>query len=63
MQMRGTLCQRMCISWHPTIGKLESFHAVGQAWKEETNMASNIIDLLTVNPTAAYHIKGIVNPC
>ena len=24
-------------------------------------MASNIINLLTVNPTAAYHIKGFVN--
>ena len=24
-------------------------------------MANNVIDLLTVNPTAAYHIKGINN--
>ena len=24
-------------------------------------MANNVIDLLTVNPTAAYHIKGIIN--
>ena len=31
-----------------------------QAWKE-TNMANDVIDLLTVNPTATYHIKGIIN--
>ena len=24
-------------------------------------MANDVIDLLTVNPTAAYHIKGIIN--
>lgn len=51
----------MCVSWQQAAGKLESLHAVGQAWREETTMASNVIDLLTVNPTTAYHIKGIVN--
>ena len=35
------------------MGKLESFHAVGQAWKESTDMAT-IIDLLAVNPTTAF---------
>lgn len=51
----------MCILWQQATGKLESLHAVGQAWKGETTMASNVIDLLTVTPTTAYHIKGIVN--
>ena len=50
----------MCLSWQPAVGKLESFHAVGQAWKEKTNLTSNIVNL-TVNPTAAYHIKDFVN--
>ena len=47
--------------WQPAIEKLESFHAVGQAWKVNTNLASNVINLLTVNPTVAYHIKGLVD--
>ena len=47
--------------WQPAIRKLESFQAVGQAWKKETNLASNVINLLTVNPAVAYHIKGLVD--
>ena len=50
----------MCLLWQPAFRKLDSFHAIIQAWKENTNLVSNIINLLTVNPTAAYHIKGFV---
>ena len=51
----------MCLLWQPGIGKLESFHAVGQAQKGKSNLASNVINLLNVNLTDAYHIKGLVN--
>ena len=42
-------------------GKLEPFHASGQAWKGNCDMATDITDLFAVNPHAAYYIKGIVN--
>ena len=55
------LCQGMCLTSTTETGKLEPFHAFGQAWKGNCNMAIDNTDLFAVNPHAAFYINGTIN--
>ena len=58
---RRDITRGLCFSPVTKTGKLETFHAVGQAWKGNCDAANNITDLLAVNPHDAYYIKGLIN--